>query len=179
MNVLVAYASKYGSTREIATAIGDTLRAQFPEVEVKPADSVTNLDAYDVIILGSALYYGDWMDAATKFMRDFADPLSQKPVWLFSSGPTDDGRPTETMNRGGKGWTFPHKLTSLEARIKPEGARLFTGKIDASRLNMQDWLAHRSMRGVTGDYRNWETVEAWAKEVAETLKKRANETSTA
>jgi hypothetical protein len=54
--VLVAYGSKHGSTAEIADRIGERLREAGHEVDVLPAGSVTDLDRYEAVVLGSAVY---------------------------------------------------------------------------------------------------------------------------
>jgi menaquinone-dependent protoporphyrinogen oxidase len=53
--VLVAYATKHGSTREIAERIGRTLPAAGLEASVVEARAVQDVTAYDAVILGSAL----------------------------------------------------------------------------------------------------------------------------
>ncbi|MCL5067248.1 MAG: flavodoxin domain-containing protein, partial [Thaumarchaeota archaeon] len=88
MKVLVAFASKHGSTKGIAEFIGQKLREKGIEVEVLPADKVRNLRPYDAFVIGSALYLGRWMKEAKQFASKNSAVLSTRPVWLFSSGPT-------------------------------------------------------------------------------------------
>ncbi len=52
--VLVAYATKYGSTQEVAEAIAATLREKGCEVEVRPAGEVRELEGYSTVVLGAA-----------------------------------------------------------------------------------------------------------------------------
>ena len=55
-NVLVTYASKRGSTAEIAHAVADVLRgAGDLHVDCIPAGDVDAIDAYDAVVLGSAV----------------------------------------------------------------------------------------------------------------------------
>ena len=64
MTVLVATASKYGSTAEIAEAIGRALRENGVAADVRPVDEVGDLSGYMGVVLGSAVYVGRWLEAA-------------------------------------------------------------------------------------------------------------------
>ncbi|MEO6043528.1 MAG: flavodoxin domain-containing protein, partial [Tepidiformaceae bacterium] len=87
MKVLVAYASKHGSTAEIARAIALDLRADGLAVDVQQAGDVSAVQPYDAVILGSAVYMGHWLDAARDLAAREAVALRQRDVWLFSTGP--------------------------------------------------------------------------------------------
>ena len=71
------------------------------------------------------------------------------------------------------GWTYPENLRPFIDDIKPKAVTLFAGKIDADKLNLGDWLLNRSMRGVVGDYRDWDVIEAWAEQIAHILSAQA------
>src|SRR3982751_2220686 len=88
MRILVAYGTTSGSTGEIAEWIGEELRAGFA-VDVRPAGEVQDLDGYDAVVLGAAVYMAGWHQDARRFAHRFADELVRRPVWLFSSGPLD------------------------------------------------------------------------------------------
>ena len=90
MQVLVAVASRHGSTREIADAIAQELQAPGVHAEVRTADEVSDLDSYDAVVLGSAIYMGNWESAASRFAQQHQAKLASMPVWLFSSGPVGD-----------------------------------------------------------------------------------------
>src|SRR5688572_14150464 len=109
MKFLVAYASKHGSTTEIAEVIGKELRKRGYQVEVKPADEVGDPAWYDGFVIGSALYAGGWLKPAAQFLRANQALLATRPVWLFSSGPTGEGDPNEILD----GWMFPEDLAPL------------------------------------------------------------------
>ena len=87
MTVLVAYASKHGSTAGIAEAIADALTDHEVKAEAKSVDTIEDLGPYEAVILGSAVYAGSWMKDAVTFAERHAGELARMPVWLFSSGP--------------------------------------------------------------------------------------------
>ena len=95
-HILVAYASKRGSTGEIADAIADVLRQSGLEVDCKSAGEVGSLDSYDGIVLGSAVYMKRWRGDAKHFLRKHGEELSRLPFWVFSSGPVGDPSKTPT-----------------------------------------------------------------------------------
>ena len=39
------------------------------------------------VVLGSAITAGSWMKEAVEFVHRLAEPLAERSVWLFSSGP--------------------------------------------------------------------------------------------
>ena len=97
MKVLIAVASKHGSTREIASAIGQELKVTNITVEVVDLTKgeVADVGSYQAVILGSAIYAGNWLPEAKQFAQKHHDELANVPVWLFSSGPlgTDNLQP--------------------------------------------------------------------------------------
>jgi menaquinone-dependent protoporphyrinogen oxidase len=113
IRVLVAYATKYGATAEIAEKIGQELRQAGLQTDVLPADRVSDLFPYKAVVLGSAVYMGQWQKKAATFLRAKEKALVERPVWLFSSGPTGEGDPVQLM----KGWRFPTALQPIADRI--------------------------------------------------------------
>ena len=159
MHVLVAYATKSGSTGEIAAAIGATLRDTGLDVDVRNARDVQTLAPYGAVVLGSALYSAHWQRDANRFVKRHLAELQRRPVWLFSSGPLDHSAEFADI--------------PLTAHVAPEmapigarGHRTFGGRllegmpgVDASML-----ATHR-----VGDFRNWAHIEAWARAIAAAL----------
>lgn len=159
MKLLVAYASKYGSTAEIAEVVGQELQKREVEVEVKPVGQVNSLEGYDGFVIGSALYAGGWLKPAADFLRSNEDTLAGRPVWLFSSGPTGDGDPNEILG----GWTIPEDLAGAVERIKPREIMLFHGKIDPEKLSPGEKMIIQSVKATVGDYRDWLVIRSWAR----------------
>ena len=90
MRVLVGFASRFGSTRDIANRIADAVRRDGCEVDVRPVDGISGVDRYDAVVFGSGVYDGSWTVEATELMRRHAAVLARKPVWLFSVGSFGD-----------------------------------------------------------------------------------------
>lgn len=156
--ILVAYASKYGSTAEIAEAIGQVMQGAGFEVDVLRADAVGDLTPYGAVVLGSAVYVGRWQPGAVKFLESKEAELAQRPVWLFSSGPTGEGDPVELLN----GWRFPEAQQPIADRISPRDIAVFHGNVDAKKLGFTEKLMIKAVKAKTGDYRDWDAIRAWA-----------------
>lgn len=160
--VLVAYASRYGGVRGIAEAVAETLRARGLEADVRPADEVTRVRPFDAVVLGSGVYFAEWLPEATELLESFQTELSQKPVWLFSSGPTEAG---DTSG----GPRYPERLEPLLKAIRPRDVARFAGRIEGAKLGLEDWLMSPALREAEGDARDWQAIRAWAQGIAEAL----------
>lgn len=145
--VLVAYASKLGSTAEIAEAIAQVLRDGGHYAAAIPARDVASLEDWDAVVLGSAVYAAYWQRDARKFTEKFADDLRARPLWLFSGGPLD------------------RRLAKTDQPITPHGAELtatlgaiahrtFGGRLSAdAAVSEQVRQTHR-----LGDFRDWQKI---------------------
>lgn len=87
MHVLIAYASRHGSTAGIAERIAVRLTEAGTTADLRPVSEVEDLDAYDAFVIGSAAYMLHWLKDATTFVKRHRDVLAARPLWLFSSGP--------------------------------------------------------------------------------------------
>ena len=114
-NVLVAYALKRGSTAEIAEAIAEALRQSGLSVDCVVAGKVSSIESYDAVVLGSAVYLKRWRGDAKHFLRKHDEELSQRPLWVFSSGPVGDPK-----SEADPSWLEPPKIIEHVARL---GAR--------------------------------------------------------
>jgi hypothetical protein len=90
MKVLVCAATKYGATGEIAEAVADVLAAKGLEVTVIPPEKVGAVEEFDAVVLGSAVYMGQWLKPARELAERQAAALGARPVWLFSGGPVGE-----------------------------------------------------------------------------------------
>ena len=165
MNVLVAYSSKYGATAEIAEKIGEVLVGSGLRAEVLPVGKVKDVGAYQAVVLGSAVYIGQWQKDAVAFLEANEKLLAERPVWFFSSGPTGEGDPVELM----KGWRFPEALQPIAERIQPREIVFFHGELDMNKLNLPEKLIIKGIKAPVGDFRDWAAISAWAEGIAEAL----------
>ena len=172
MKVLVAYASKYGSTRAIAERIAEGLRAAGQAAEAKPMQAGGDLAGYDAYVVGSAAYIGSWLKGATEFVRGHQAVLAAKPVWLFSSGPLGT-EPTDAQGRDKRVAAEPKEFAEFKETIKPLGIRVFFGVLDPGKLGFRDRAIRTLPAGRAllpeGDFRDWKDIDAWAASIGVAL----------
>src|SRR5512139_793456 len=85
--ILLAYATRYGSTQEVAESITAALRQAGYEVDIQPMQEVKTLENYDVVVLGAAIYNARWHPNAHQFLSQHQEALKQRPVAIFALGP--------------------------------------------------------------------------------------------
>lgn len=174
MSVLVAYASAFGSTREIAERIGEVIGKSVPGVEVRSIDQVSDLAAYDAFVLGSAVHNQAWLPAGEDFVRRNAPRLAGKPLWMFSVGmPAALPAPLRRMAMSEEA-----KLRAqFSALAEPIEHRLFSGVITPECISVIGRVLFFLLGGRYGDHRNWPAIEAWAEGIGRALAKSDTEHS--
>ncbi len=167
MRLLVASASKHGSTHEIALTIAGVLQEAGHKVDTRLIADDFNPDiaSYDAVILGSAVYFGRWMPEAQHFVETHREALSARPTWLFSSGPL--GPEGDLMP------VDPVQLVEIINEIGARGHQAFDGSLWPNNLGIGEWLTIKVIQAPTGDYRDWTAIRAWAGEINTTLSARS------
>ncbi len=166
MKVLVAVASRHAATAEIAERLGAELREVLTEadpgtrVDVRPVGTIADLEEYDAVLVGSAIYFGRWLKAARHFVTAHAGSLRRRPVWLFSSGPV--GEPPEPALQ-------PAEIDALATACGAVEHRLFAGRLRPADLPVGERLAVKAVHAAAGDFRDWDDVTDWGRRVADDL----------
>ena len=161
MRVMVACASKHGSTEGIAEAIAERLRQLGNDASAVRVGDVDNLDGVEAAVLGSAVYAGSWMKDAVEFAEANAETLAGMPVWLFSSGPLG----TEVHDEEDQ----PRQLAELSRKLQPEGHRVFFGALDIGKLGFGERMVMKAVKAPEGDFCDWGAISAWSDEIARDL----------
>jgi menaquinone-dependent protoporphyrinogen oxidase len=166
--LLVAYGTRYGSTREVAEAVAATLEEQGIETDVKPAREVRSLDGHDAVVLGTPLYMGALHKDVRALLERSREALEHTPWALFALGPikADDGL------EGSREQLFT-ALAKLPAPT-PAATAVFVGAYDPARLGFKDRmiaaLPASPLHGeVAHDERDWVLVQGWAGSLAAAL----------
>jgi menaquinone-dependent protoporphyrinogen oxidase len=161
MRVLVTVASKHGATAEIASAIADKIRESDIAVDLLAPEAVGEVETYDAVVVGSAVYAGHWLQPARAFVDHHAAQLAQRPVWLFSSGPIGDPPKPEA------------ELAEIEPMLRRLGARghrTFPGRLDPAALGFVERAVTAALRAPHGDFRDVNEIRSWAAGIAESLR---------
>jgi menaquinone-dependent protoporphyrinogen oxidase len=161
--VLVAYASKAGSTSEVAAAIADVLSKSGADVTVERIKNVKDLSAYQAVVVGSLIRMGRWVSEAKSFVETNKSTLEKVPTAFFTTCATlkEDNDSTRAEVAG--------YVEPIYEILKPVESGLFGGKMDTSKLNFLDRKIIEMMakgENPNGDYRNWNEINDWAAKLA-------------
>ena len=167
VRVLVGYASRFGSTRDIATRIAATVRTHSADVDVRSAETIMSFDSYDAVVFGSGVYDGSWTGEATELLRQHAAALARRPVWLFSVGSFGDRHPIV----GALIKKEPREISEFEQIIHPRDYRVFAGVIDLDHWPAWGRLLFKALGGRPGDNRQWPDIDSWAEEIGQALQR--------
>lgn len=154
--ILVAYATRYGSTAEVAEAIGDELRKTGVEVDVQPIDDILDLSRYRAVIIGSPIYMGKWLPEAQVFVERHQQYLRGIPVAYFAVGLTVAGETPDAIRKA------EASMSQVRMLVNPVDIGIFPGRLESSRLSAADRAIIKLVRAKTGDFRDWGAVRAWA-----------------
>ena len=159
--VLIAYATRAGSTPEIAAAIGETLSGRGCAVDVKPVKSQPSLNGYSAVLLGSAIRMGSWLPEMVDYIKANRSAFTQSmamgmPVGLFTVHMlnTEDDPASRTA-----------RLAYLD-RVRPLLGTVeeayFAGVIDLEKLSFLDRWMVKMVKSPVGDRRDWNKIRNWA-----------------
>jgi menaquinone-dependent protoporphyrinogen oxidase len=161
-SILVTYATRYGSTQEVAETIAATLRKSGLEVDLQPMRKVHTLEGYRAIVLGAPIYFGSLHKDAQRFLSQRRQALSERPVAVFALGPTHD----DEKERRGVRAQLDQELTKYPW-LTPVALELLGGKYDPTKLRFPDNLlaalpASPNHNAPASDVRDWTAIRAWA-----------------
>ena len=164
-NTLITYASRTGSTQEVAQVIGKIFTNKGSANDIYPIDAVATLGPYDAIIAGSAIQNRSWLPEAIEFVRTHKDELSKKSFAIFSLCMTLAMRDGKKYRPQVSTWLQPVRTMAI-----PISEGLFAGVLDINKIpSFPDRLKFRISVALgvwsEGDHRDWEAIHAWAHEL--------------
>ena len=151
-SILVTYATRYGSTQEVAESITIALSQAGFEVELQPLQDVKTLDSYGAVVLGAAIYNARWHPDAHQFLSQHQEALKQRPVAIFALGPLSTGDAAMLRSR-----RQLDKELEKYSWLRPVAQEIFVGKLDPSKLSFFDRLMSPA-----SDHMDWEAIRTWA-----------------
>jgi menaquinone-dependent protoporphyrinogen oxidase len=155
--VLVGYATRYGSTQEVAEAVAATLRECGLEVDIQPMRKVRTLAGYSAVVLGAPLFMFRWHEDALRFLSRHREALMERPVAVFALGPVHDPYDEDE-------WQSSHDQLDKELAkypwLTPVALEMFGGKYDPAKLRFPvNLLAGKEP---ASDLRDWTSIRDWA-----------------
>jgi menaquinone-dependent protoporphyrinogen oxidase len=147
-SIVVAHASKRGSTEEVAAFVAKRLREHRLDVDLRPAAEVEDPAAYDAVVLGGSLYFGRWHGDAIRLLKRCAD----RPLAIFAIGPKTASEHDLAEARA--------QLDRALKDVDPAMVAVFGGVIEPEKLRFP------FNRIPASDARDWDAIAEWADEVA-------------
>ncbi|MDO5049928.1 MAG: flavodoxin domain-containing protein [Actinomycetaceae bacterium] len=161
MKILAVWASRHGATKEVAETIATELREAGIDLDLKEAGEVGDISEYDGFVLGSSVYMTQWEDSMRRFIKQNQAELFEKELWAFSVGLS--GVQTGVAKD-------PVRVGPVLLRIEPRDHKTFAGRLQPSELSLRERSIARLGGAVEGDFRDWEEIRTWAKQVADDIK---------
>jgi menaquinone-dependent protoporphyrinogen oxidase len=154
-STLVTYATRFGSTEEVAQAIAAALSENGLSVTLRPMSEIASLAEYDAVVVGSAVNYAKWLPAAADFVREHQETLAKMPVALFT---------VHIRNIAADAASRQERLAYLDEirpYVRPVSEGFFAGRFNrhAAVELIPRWLA---LIIPTFDLRKWDKIQAWA-----------------
>ena len=163
-SVLIAYATRYGTTKEIAEEIQGVLAEDDIESDLINVMEIRTIDAYDAVILGSPVYMGKMLIEARDFCQKYMPFFAGKWVAIFVDGISccPPGEKSEQV--------LFAAIDDMKDCVIPAAKMAFCGSLDPSVLTEADAQIANMVHPPVGDFRDHEAIRAWAREVASAIR---------
>jgi menaquinone-dependent protoporphyrinogen oxidase len=166
--MLVAYASRHGSTAAIAQRIAATLHANDVDAVARPIGDLEDFEGYDGYVVGSAVYSARWLADARTFVHEHHAELRRHPVWLFSSGPLSSDPQARKQ-------AVPRDAGKLATELNARRHQVFAGvwRQDAEPVGVLEAIVSHVPGAAKalpeGDFRDWPAIDEFAQSIAAEL----------
>jgi menaquinone-dependent protoporphyrinogen oxidase len=163
-SVLVGYATRYGSTQEVAEAVAAALREGGLEVDLQAVRQVRSLEGYGAVVLGAPLFMFRLHKDARRFLSRHRKALTERPVAIFALGPVHD--PHDEAEWQDSRAQLDKELVK-HPWLTPAAIEVFGGKYDPEKLRFP--ISLFAGEEPASDLRDWAEIRAWARDVAAKL----------
>jgi len=182
---LIVYGSRFGATAGTAEEIAKTLREDGFDVRVAnlKEEKIKNISEYELIVVGSGMALGNWVNEAEDFVKNFQKNFDNKKLAIFISSL----KPVEEKAGKTAAVTRTRKIgldeKILKYHLKPIMVGFFGGVLD---YNKMSFLTRKAMEvgyksqlqkygfneGEPGiyDLHNWDEIRSWTRELAQKVK---------
>ena len=162
--ILITYATRTGSTEDIAKEIARILTEKGRHVDLIPVRRVKSLSHYKAVIIGSAVRAAQWLPEAARFVEIHKQELQEIPTAFFTVSLTLSEYSDTNLQ------TVASFVDPVREYRHPDFEGFFAGRMDPKRLSFMPRLMAKAMKTREGDFRNWDAIRAWAEEVDKKLR---------
>lgn len=165
-NILVCYATRYGSTKAVAEIISEQLSEMGFEVRLNNLNDNVDLSGIDIVFAGSPLHLGKWLPEAKEFMQFKKSELNKIPVITFTTGITLS-EPTEHNLLKAK-----FAIDDISIFVIPVESGFFAGRLSGEMLSDTDMQLVKLAGIKDGDYMDADKIKKWVIQTCNNLKQR-------
>ncbi len=158
--ILVTYATRAGSTVEVAAKIGDALSANGATVDVRPIKNVRDVNGYAAVVIGSAIRMGNWLPEAVEFVKKNQAQLNKAPTAFFTVHLLNAADDAESRAKR-EAYTEP-----VRKIVAPKAETFFAGKMEYAKLSLFESMMSKAMKAPEQDLRDWNKIRSWAESLA-------------
>jgi menaquinone-dependent protoporphyrinogen oxidase len=157
--LLIAYASKCGSTTDIAKSIGKVLVEKGYEVDILPVNQVKSMDGYAGILAGSAVRVGAWLPEAVDFLKNNRTAIQNIPTAIFTVHGLnwENTTASEALRK--------NYTNTIKQMITPMDEVFFAGKIDYKTMTFLEKMLCKTVKAAEEDRRDWGQINGWAADI--------------
>lgn len=158
-HILVAYATRNGSTTEIALAVAKELEHAGATVTVADMKTVISVTDYTAVVIGGPLYMGSLVKEVAQFVGKYKETFCTMPVAAFAVGisPKNPDLGAVVQAAGA--------LNAAITPLQPVASTVFAGKLDPAKLSFIQRKMTELVKSPVGDFRDWDAIAAWAREL--------------
>lgn len=156
-SLLVGYATRHGSTQEVAEVVAATLREGGLAVDLRLLREVRSLGGYSAVVIGAPLFMFRWHKDAKRFLSRHREALLERPVAIFALGPVHDPHDEEEWQNS---WSQLDEELAKFPWLKPAAIEMFGGKYDPQKLRFP--INVLAGDAPATDIRDWDAIRAWA-----------------
>ncbi len=163
MNILVAYATTAGSTKEVAETVAEVITSTGHTATAVAVENVESLGGYDAVVLGSSVRAFGLIPKTKRFLRKFKKTIREMPFAIFLVCLVMS---QDTPERVSTAMKFARPMIKVK---EPVSIGLFGGVMDASKLTGYAYGMFKNRP--YEDNRNWDNIKTWASELPTKLGK--------
>ncbi len=181
--VLLAYASNFGSTSEIAFEIADVLQQEnliVDLIDLKSDIEISSLTSYSGVIIGSGIRMAHWVEEVLHFVQSNSKILKTKPLGVFISSGEASNPDTYEKAKEKYLLTILEEFQLMGPKVMYEA---FGGVFDFSSSSSYSFLEKKILQkiadssssgfvvndGKLNDFRNWQLIREWATAFADSI----------
>jgi len=157
--VLVTYASRAGSTMEIARTLALELEKREFTVDISPIKQVASLESYSHVLIGSAIRMGSPLPEVTQFIEEHRSELLAIPLACFAVHLDNSGE-DEVSRKARLAYLEP-----IRSQLRVTHEAFFTGVYDPAKVSSIDRLIGKMVKTPVGDFRDWPAIIDWGQSV--------------